>query len=54
MPPPPSDFTYTFDYLSEVVEKFTDAVGLHHYVLFMQDYGAPVGMRVGPTSSGRT
>jgi pimeloyl-ACP methyl ester carboxylesterase len=44
--PAPADFTYTFDHLSEVVEKFTDAVGLHHYVWIMQDYGAPAGMRV--------
>ncbi|MFZ6645903.1 alpha/beta fold hydrolase [Undibacterium sp. TJN25] len=44
--PAPDSFTYTFDHLSEVVQKFTDAVGLNRYVLFMQDYGAPVGMRM--------
>jgi pimeloyl-ACP methyl ester carboxylesterase len=44
--PSPANFTYTFDHLSEVVQKFTDAVGVKRYVLFMQDYGAPVGMRV--------
>ncbi|WP_394781670.1 alpha/beta fold hydrolase [Undibacterium sp.] len=44
--PAPSDFVYTFDHLSEVMQKFTDTVGLNHYVLFMQDYGGPVGMRM--------
>jgi pimeloyl-ACP methyl ester carboxylesterase len=44
--PTPANFAYTFDHLAEVVQKFTDALGMDHYVLFMQDYGAPVGMRV--------
>jgi pimeloyl-ACP methyl ester carboxylesterase len=44
--PTPEAFAYTFEHLSEVVQKFTDAVGLKRYVLFMQDYGAPVGMRL--------
>lgn len=41
-----AQFTYTFDHLAEVVAGFTDAVKLDRYVLFMQDYGAPVGMRL--------
>jgi len=44
--PTPANFTYTFDHLAEVMQKFTDAVGIDQYVLFMQDYGAPVGMRL--------
>lgn len=44
--PDAAEFTYTFDNLAKVVQKFTDAVGLRRYVLFMQDYGAPVGMRL--------
>lgn len=44
--PAPTDFTYTFEHLAQVVQKFTDAVGVKRYVLFMQDYGAPVGMRL--------
>jgi pimeloyl-ACP methyl ester carboxylesterase len=44
--PTPANFTYTFDHLAEVVQKFTDALGMDHYVLFMQDYGAPIGMRL--------
>jgi len=44
--PSPAEFTYTFEHLSDVMQKFTDAVGVQRYVLFMQDYGAPVGMRM--------
>ncbi|OTP75047.1 alpha/beta fold hydrolase [Caballeronia sordidicola] len=40
------DFSYTFDHLSEVVQHFTETLGLQHYVLFVQDYGGPVGMRL--------
>ncbi|CAN7506410.1 alpha/beta fold hydrolase [Duganella sp. LjRoot269] len=44
--PDPAGFTYTFDHLAQVMQKFTDAVGARRYVLLMQDYGAPVGMRM--------
>ena len=44
--PAASDFEYTFDHLAEVINKFTDAIGINRYVMFMQDYGAPVGMRL--------
>ncbi len=44
--PPPERFAYTFDHLAEVVGKFTDALGIDQFMLFMQDYGAPVGMRL--------
>lgn len=44
--PSPDNFTYTFDHLAQVMQKFTVAVHAPRYVLFMQDYGAPVGMRI--------
>lgn len=47
--PSPQDYTYTFDHLAETIIKLTDALKLDRYVLFMQDYGAPVGMRVATT-----
>ena len=40
------EFDYTFDRLAEVVERFTERLGLSRYVLYMQDYGAPVGFRL--------
>src|SRR5499433_491122 len=39
-------FAYTFDNLAEVVDEFTEAVGLSQYALYVQDYGAPVGFRL--------
>jgi pimeloyl-ACP methyl ester carboxylesterase len=44
--PAPDQFVYTFDHLATLIEHFTDTVGLKKYSLFMQDYGAPVGMRL--------
>jgi pimeloyl-ACP methyl ester carboxylesterase len=44
--PPASQFHYTFDHLAEVVDDFTQQLGLHSYVLYLQDYGGPIGMRL--------
>ncbi|MGC1303283.1 MAG: alpha/beta hydrolase [Caulobacteraceae bacterium] len=44
--PPPSQFAYTFDHLAEVVGKFTQVLKLKSYVLYLQDYGGPVGFRL--------
>ena len=40
------DFKYTFANLTDVVDEFTSAAGLKNYVLYMQDYGGPIGMRL--------
>jgi pimeloyl-ACP methyl ester carboxylesterase len=39
-------FTYTFANLADVVDEFTSAIGLTSYVIYMQDYGGPVGLRL--------
>jgi pimeloyl-ACP methyl ester carboxylesterase len=44
--PPVESFDYTFDHLATIVDGFTQALRLNHYVVFMQDYGGPVGMRL--------
>jgi pimeloyl-ACP methyl ester carboxylesterase len=44
--PSPSEFNYTFDNLADVIGKLTTKLGLADYVLFMQDYGGPVGFRM--------
>jgi pimeloyl-ACP methyl ester carboxylesterase len=44
--PSPSSFTYTFNNLAKVVDQLTVKLGLTSYVLFMQDYGGPVGFRL--------
>jgi pimeloyl-ACP methyl ester carboxylesterase len=44
--PSRSHFAYTFDHLTDVMERFTEAIGLARYALYMFDYGAPVGLRL--------
>lgn len=44
--PPPQAFTYTFDHLATVIEHFMNAINVKQYVLYMQDYGGPVGIRL--------
>lgn len=44
--PSAATFSYTFDHLADVMGKFVDALGLMSYVLYVQDYGGPVGMRL--------
>ncbi|SAL45021.1 Alpha/beta hydrolase [Caballeronia peredens] len=44
--PDAKDFAYTFDHLAEVTGRFTEALGLTHYSLYVQDYGGPIGMRL--------
>jgi pimeloyl-ACP methyl ester carboxylesterase len=44
--PPHDGFAYSFDHLAEVVTAFTDRLGLTSYVIFVQDYGGPIGLRL--------
>jgi pimeloyl-ACP methyl ester carboxylesterase len=47
--PDPKQFDYTFDHVASVMDGFTQALGLSHYTLYMQDYGGPVGFRMALT-----
>src|SRR5271168_4746475 len=44
--PDPRTFAYTFDHYAEIMNQFTEALGLSRYTLYMQDYGGPVGFRM--------
>lgn len=44
--PDPQKFAYTFDNIAAVTTRFTEALDLPCYSLYMQDYGAPVGFRM--------
>jgi pimeloyl-ACP methyl ester carboxylesterase len=44
--PVPSEFEYTFDHLSRVVEGLLESLGLRRFGIYIQDYGAPVGQRI--------
>jgi pimeloyl-ACP methyl ester carboxylesterase len=44
--PDPKKFAYTFDHLAEIMNHFTEALGLSRCTFYMQDYGGPVGFRM--------
>ncbi|HWR54497.1 MAG TPA: alpha/beta hydrolase [Bryobacteraceae bacterium] len=39
-------FAYTFESLARTIARFTEAIGLERYGLYVMDYGAPVGYRL--------
>lgn len=39
-------FDYTFDHLTQIIEKLIRTLGLKKFSLFMQDYGGPIGFRI--------
>jgi pimeloyl-ACP methyl ester carboxylesterase len=44
--PSVEDFRYSFDSLTDHVAGLIDQLGLKSYILYMQDYGGPVGFRL--------
>jgi pimeloyl-ACP methyl ester carboxylesterase len=44
--PAPAAFPYTFENLARILIAFTDALDLTRYTLYLQDYGAPLGLRL--------
>jgi pimeloyl-ACP methyl ester carboxylesterase len=44
--PSVEEFRYSFDRLTDVIEGFTEKLGLSRYSLYMQDFGGPVGFRL--------
>src|SRR5216684_406078 len=43
--PDRGNFAYTFENLTNVVEKIVEQLGLGKFSLYVMDYGAPVGAR---------
>jgi pimeloyl-ACP methyl ester carboxylesterase len=39
-------FSYTFARLAEVIERFTEVIGLARFSIYVFDYGAPTGFRL--------
>jgi pimeloyl-ACP methyl ester carboxylesterase len=39
-------FSYTFARLAEVMERFTEVIGLARFAIYIFDYGAPTGLRM--------
>src|SRR5271163_312092 len=40
------EFAYTFENLTNVVDKFVEQLGLDKFSLYVMDYGAPIGYRL--------
>src|SRR5215469_11334536 len=44
--PDRSAFTYTFDNIARVIDRFTEVVRLDRFAIYVFDYGAPTGFRL--------
>lgn len=44
--PERSSFSYTFNNLTHVIDRFTETLALERYAVYVFDYGAPVGFRL--------
>ncbi|MFE0642147.1 alpha/beta fold hydrolase [Streptomyces sp. NPDC058877] len=44
--PSAAAFDYTFAELAAITAEFTETVGLDRFALYIQDYGAPLGLRL--------
>jgi pimeloyl-ACP methyl ester carboxylesterase len=39
-------FRYTFDNVANIIDRFTEVVGLDRFAIYVFDYGAPTGFRL--------
>jgi pimeloyl-ACP methyl ester carboxylesterase len=44
--PSRSKFSYTFDHIAAVIDRFTEVIGLRRFTIYVFDYGAPIGFRI--------
>lgn len=44
--PSVSEFDYTFEHLTDIVDELVGQLGVQRYSLYVMDYGAPVGFRL--------
>ncbi|HST10834.1 MAG TPA: alpha/beta hydrolase [Terriglobales bacterium] len=44
--PDRKQYRYTFEQLAKTIDRFTQAISLDRYVIYVFDYGAPVGFRL--------
>lgn len=40
------EFDYSFDQLADITEELLDQLGVRRFSLYIQDYGAPIGLRI--------
>ncbi|MDB5533404.1 MAG: alpha/beta hydrolase [Hyphomicrobiales bacterium] len=44
--PERGSFTYSFDHVADVIDRFTEVIGLKRFAIYVFDYGAPTGFRI--------
>ncbi|MCS3801631.1 alpha/beta fold hydrolase [Niastella sp. OAS944] len=44
--PNKENFEYTFGNISTYINKFTDAINLRSFTIYLHDYGAPIGLQL--------
>ena len=44
--PARSEFQYTFEHIANVIDRFTEVIGLKRFAIYVFDYGAPTGFRI--------
>ena len=44
--PAPGTFTYTFENIANVIDRFTEVIGFDRFAVYVFDYGAPTGFRL--------
>jgi pimeloyl-ACP methyl ester carboxylesterase len=44
--PPRDRFSYTFDRIAGVIDRFTEVIGFDRFAIYVFDYGAPTGFRI--------
>ncbi|MFD1534848.1 alpha/beta fold hydrolase, partial [Pseudonocardia aurantiaca] len=44
--PPVDEFEYSFENLTTITLELLDQLGLQKFALYIQDYGAPIGLRI--------
>jgi pimeloyl-ACP methyl ester carboxylesterase len=44
--PPRTQFTYRFDTIAGIIDRFTEIVGFDRFAIYVFDYGAPTGLRI--------
>jgi pimeloyl-ACP methyl ester carboxylesterase len=48
--PPKTEFDYTFDHLTQITRELLDQLGIKDYLLYLHDYGGPIGFRLAQQS----
>src|SRR5215467_14653451 len=51
--PERGSFDYTFEHITDVIDRLTELLGIGRFALYVFDYGAPVGFRIATRHPGR-